>query len=124
MPDCIDRRISLKTRLQGVRRDVLLGAALIAVLLFLFLRDVRSVVVAFASIPLALLSAVIVVNSLGWTINTMTLGGLAVALGVVVDDAIIDVENIVRRLRGSRARGAAASGADAAARRTAPRLRL
>src|ERR1700722_13560166 len=93
----------IENALQGVRRDVLLGAALIAVLLFLFLRDVRSVVVAFASIPLALLSAVIVVNSLGWTINTMTLGGLAVALGVVVDDAIIDVENIVRRLRGVRA---------------------
>ncbi|HWW79456.1 MAG TPA: efflux RND transporter permease subunit, partial [Steroidobacteraceae bacterium] len=90
----------IENALQGVRRDVLVGAALIAVLLFLFLRDVRSVVVAFASIPLALLSAVIVVNSLGWTINTMTLGGLAVALGVVVDDAIIDVENIVRRLRG------------------------
>jgi CzcA family heavy metal efflux pump len=93
----------IENALSGVRRDVLLGAALIAVLLFLFLRDVRSVVVAFASIPLALLSAVIVVNSLGWTINTMTLGGLAVALGVVVDDAIIDVENIVRRLRGARA---------------------
>jgi CzcA family heavy metal efflux pump len=93
----------IENALSGVRRDVLLGAALIAVLLFLFLRDVRSVVVAFASIPLALLSAVIVVSSLGWTINTMTLGGLAVALGVVVDDAIIDVENIVRRLRGVRA---------------------
>ena len=94
----------IENALEGVRRDVLLGAALIAVLLFLFLRDVRSVAVAFASIPLALLSAVIVMNALGWTINTMTLGGLAVALGVVVDDAIIDVENIVRRLR---ARGAA-----------------
>src|SRR3984957_4490112 len=93
----------IENALSGVRRDVLLGAALIAVLLFLFLRDVRSVGVAFASIPLALLAAVIVVSSLGWTINTMTLGGLAVALGVVVDDAIIDVENIVRRLRGVRA---------------------
>ena len=96
----------IENALEGVRRDVLLGAVLIAVLLFLFLRDVRSVAVAFASIPLALLSAVILVNALGWTINTMTLGGLAVALGVVVDDAIIDVENIVRRLR---ARG---SGSD------------
>jgi len=89
----------IENALGGVRRDVLFGAALIALLLFLFLRDVRSVAVAFASIPLALLSAVIAVNALGWTINTMTLGGLAVALGVVVDDAIIDVENIVRRLR-------------------------
>jgi len=92
----------IENALSGVRRDVVLGAVLIALLLFLFLRDPRSVVVAFASIPLALLSAVIVVNALGWTINTMTLGGLAVALGVVVDDAIIDVENIVRRLRAAR----------------------
>ena len=91
----------IENALRGVRLDVLVGAALIAVLLFLFLRDVRSVLVAFASIPLALFSAVIVINALGWTINTMTLGGLAVALGVVVDDAIIDVENIVRRLRGA-----------------------
>jgi Cu/Ag efflux pump CusA len=97
----------IENALSGVRRDVVLGAVLIAVLLFIFLRDLRSVVVAFASIPLALLSAVIVVNALGWTINTMTLGGLAVALGVVVDDAIIDVENIVRRLR---AAGAVAGG--------------
>ncbi len=95
----------IENALSGVRRDVVLGAVLIAVLLFVFLRDPRSVVVAFASIPLALLSAVIVVNALGWTINTMTLGGLAVALGVVVDDAIIDVENIIRRLRKHRTNG-------------------
>jgi CzcA family heavy metal efflux pump len=99
----------IENALSGVRRDVLLGAVLIALLLFVFLRDLRSVVVAFASIPLALLAAVIVVNALGWTINTMTLGGLAVALGVVVDDAIIDVENIVRRLRAARS-GAGSDG--------------
>jgi CzcA family heavy metal efflux pump len=89
----------VENALRGVRNDVFIGAALIAVVLFLFLRDVRSVLVSFASIPLALLSTVIVIDALGWTINTMTLGGLAVALGVVVDDAIIDVENIMRRLR-------------------------
>lgn len=100
----------IENALSGVRRDVAVGAVLIALLLFLFLRHLRSVAVAFASIPLALLSAVIVVNALGWTINTMTLGGLAVALGVVVDDAIIDVENIVRRLRGAYGMGAARSG--------------
>src|SRR5207302_168714 len=61
--------------------------------------------VTFVSIPLAVLAAVIVVDAVGWTINTMTLGGLAVALGVVVDDAIIGVENIVRRLRGTHAHG-------------------
>jgi CzcA family heavy metal efflux pump len=99
----------IENALNGVRKDVLIGAVLITLVLFVFLRDLRSVVVAFVSIPLALLSAVIVVNALGWTINTMTLGGLAVALGVVVDDAIIGVENIVRRLRGARGQGAEAA---------------
>ena len=97
----------IENALRGVRFDVIVGAALIAIILFLFLRDVRSVVVTFASIPLALLTTVIAVDSFGWTINTMTLGGLAVALGVVVDDAIIGVENIVRRLRDRSNSGAA-----------------
>ena len=92
----------IENALRGVRLDVLIGALLITLVLFMFLRDFRSVAVTFASIPLALLSTVIAVDALGWTINTMTLGGLAVALGVVVDDAIIGVENIVRRLRGQR----------------------
>src|SRR4029077_8472290 len=83
----------IENALAGIRLDVLLGAVLITLVLFLFLRDLRSVVVAFVSIPLALLAAVIAVDAFGWTINTMTLGGLAVALGVVVDDAIIGVEN-------------------------------
>ena len=95
----------IENALAGIRLDVLLGAVLITLVLFLFLRDLRSVAVTFVSIPLALLAAVIVVDALGWTINTMTLGGLAVALGVVVDDAIIGVENIVRRLRGTHAHG-------------------
>src|SRR6202140_4232194 len=95
----------IENALAGIRLDVVLGAVLITLVLFLFLRDLRSVVVAFVSIPLALLAAVIAVDAFGWTINTMTLGGLAVALGVVVDDAIIGVENIVRRLRGTHAHG-------------------
>jgi CzcA family heavy metal efflux pump len=95
----------IENALAGIRLDVLMGALLITVVLFLFLRDLRSVVVAFVSIPLALLAAVIVVDAVGWTINTMTLGGLAVALGVVVDDAIIGVENTVRRLRAAHAQG-------------------
>ncbi len=80
----------------------MIGAVLIAVVLFLFMRDLRTVLVSFVCIPLSLLTAVIVLDAMGWTINTMTLGGLAVALGVVVDDAVIDVENIVRRLRCTR----------------------
>jgi CzcA family heavy metal efflux pump len=89
----------ITTALGGIGQDLLIGAVLIAGVLFLFMRDPRTVLVSFVSIPLSLLTAVIVLNALGWTINTMTLGGLAVALGVVVDDAVIDVENIVRRLR-------------------------
>jgi CzcA family heavy metal efflux pump len=89
----------IENALHGVLLDVLIGTVLITLVLFLFLRDLRSVLVSFASIPIALLTTVIVINGLGWTINTMTLGGLAVALGVVVDDAIIDVENIMRRMR-------------------------
>ncbi len=96
----------IEAALGGISEDLLIGAALIAVVLFLFMRDLRTVLVSFVSIPLSLLAAIIVLDRLGWTVNTMTLGGLAVALGVVVDDAVIDVENIVRRLR-------AAKGTDA-----------
>ena len=89
----------ITTALSGIADDLAIGAVLIAIVLFAFMRDVRTVLVSFVSIPLSLLAAIVVMNALGWTINTMTLGGLAVALGVVVDDAVIDVENIVRRLR-------------------------
>ncbi len=89
----------IATALGGIGEDLLIGALLIALVLFVFMRNLRTVAVSFVSIPLSLLAAVIVLDRLGWTINTMTLGGLAVALGVVVDDAVIDVENIVRRLR-------------------------
>ncbi|WP_067733065.1 efflux RND transporter permease subunit [Novosphingobium naphthalenivorans] len=89
----------IQTALAGIQLDLLIGAALIAFILMLFLRDLRVAVIAFLSIPLSLLAALIVLDTMGETINTMTLGGLAVALGVVIDDAIVDLENIVRRLR-------------------------
>lgn len=85
--------------LKGITDDLVIGAVLIAVVLFLFMRNFGAVLISFVSIPLSLLAALIVFDRFGVTINTMTLGGLAVALGVVVDDAIIDVENIIRRLR-------------------------
>ena len=72
---------------------------LVAVVLFFFLLDWRTAFISFISIPLSLLAAVIVLNWFGVSINTITLGGFAIAIGVVVDDAIIDVENILRRLR-------------------------
>lgn len=89
----------IETALSGIERDLLIGAVLIAVILLLFMRDIRVAAITFLSIPLSLLAALIVMDAFGQTINTMTLGGLAVALGVVIDDAIVDIENIVRRLR-------------------------
>ena len=77
-----------------------------AIVLFLFLLDLRTAFISFISIPISLLAAVIVLDRFGITLNTITLGGFAIAIGVVVDDAIIDVENILRRLRENRARPA------------------
>lgn len=96
----------IETALSGIERDLVIGAVLIGIILLLFMRDLRVAAITFLSIPLSLLAALIVLDAFGETINTMTLGGLAVALGVVIDDAIVDIENIVRRLRG------AESGAD------------
>ncbi len=79
-----------------------IGGVLVAGVLLLFLADLRSAAISLAAIPLSLLSAVLVLRGFGATLNTMTLGGLAIAIGGVVDDAIIDVENILRRLRESR----------------------
>ena len=89
----------IETALGGIERDLVIGAVLIGVILLLFMRDIRVAAITFLSIPLSLLAALIVLDAFGQTINTMTLGGLAVALGVVIDDAIVDIENIVRRLR-------------------------
>ncbi len=75
------------------------GLILVAIIVFIFLVSWRATAVALAAIPVSVVSAVIVINSGGGTINTMTLGGLAIALGMLVDDAIIVVENVVRRLR-------------------------
>lgn len=85
--------------LGNLRSSLQLGALLVTVVLVLFLFDLRTAALSLLAIPLSLGTAVVVLESLGGTLNTITLGGLAIALGEVVDDAIIDVENIVRRLR-------------------------
>lgn len=85
--------------LRNVNISLLIGGALVAVVLFLFLLDSRTAFISFISIPISLLVAMIVLDWFGIPINTITLGGFAIAIGVVVDDAIIDVENILRRLR-------------------------
>jgi CzcA family heavy metal efflux pump len=92
----------INTATGNVRDSLLLGGVLVIVVLFLFLFDFRIAAISCTAIPLSLLAATIVLERLGVTLNTMTLGGLAIAIGVVVDDAVIDVENIVRRLRENR----------------------
>jgi len=76
-----------------------LGSGLILIVLYAFLRSVRASLISFLAIPLSLLAAVVLLAEFGQSLNTMTLGGFALALGVLVDDAIIDIENISRRLR-------------------------
>ncbi len=94
----------IETATGNVRSALLLGAALVVVVLTLFLFSLRTAAISCTAIPLSLLAAVTVLERLGISLNTMTLGGLAIAIGEVVDDAVIDVENILRRLRENRGR--------------------
>jgi CzcA family heavy metal efflux pump len=89
----------IERALSDLKHSLLIAGVLIFVVLYLFLRDIRAALIAFTAIPLSLLAAVAVLERIGLTLNTMTLGGFAVALGVLVDDAIIGIENILRRLR-------------------------
>src|SRR4029077_8078799 len=89
----------IERALGDLKGSLVIAAVLILAVLYLFLRDFRAALIAFTAIPLSLLAAVAVLDRMGLTLNTMTLGGFAVALGVLVDDAIIGIENILRRLR-------------------------
>jgi CzcA family heavy metal efflux pump len=89
----------IETAVRNVQRDVLIGSALVVLVLFLFLYNSRTAFICTLAMPVSLLSAVVVLDYLGVALNVMVLGGLAIALGEVVDDAIIDTENIFRRLR-------------------------
>lgn len=91
------------TALHNIGNSLLLGAILVVIILFLFLFDMRTAAISCTAIPLSLLTATVVLAQLGYSLNVMTLGGLAIAIGEVVDDAVIDVENILRRLRENRA---------------------
>lgn len=92
----------IETAIDGVKTDILIGSVLVVAVLFLFLFNVRTAFISATAIPLSLLTAIIVLGYFGIGLNIMVLGGLAIALGEVVDDAIIDTENIFRRLRENR----------------------
>ncbi len=90
------------TAINNIRESLVIGGVLVIVVLWLFLFDVRTAAICSIAIPLSLVTAAVVLLHMGATFNTMTLGGLAIAIGEVVDDAVIGVENIVRRLRENR----------------------
>jgi CzcA family heavy metal efflux pump len=94
----------IEASIQNINTSLLIGGVLVIAVLFVFLTNLRSAFIAFITIPLSLLAAVIVLNAFGASLNTITLGGFAIAIGVVVDDAIIGLENVWRRLRESRER--------------------
>jgi Cu/Ag efflux pump CusA len=89
----------IESAIEKLRNSLLIGAALVIGLLLVTLRDWRGALISFSAIPLTLLTTIWILGISGLSLNTMTLGGLVVALGVVVDDAVIDVENILRRRR-------------------------
>ena len=89
----------IERSLENLGKSLMVGCVLVVVVLVLFLYDWRSALISVTAIPLSLIAAIVVLYWRGQTVNTMVLAGLVIALGEVVDDAIIDVENIMRRLR-------------------------
>jgi len=93
-----DQSVFVRAAVSGVIREAIIAAALTGLMILLFLGSWRSTLIIAVSIPLSILSSVIVLSLLGETINTMTLGGLALAVGILVDDATVTIENIERFL--------------------------
>ncbi len=92
----------IDTSVRNVQNALFEGGVFVILILFLFLGSFRTTIISLLAIPLSLLGAILVLKSLGMTINTMSLGGMAIAIGSLVDDAIIDVENVYKRLRQNR----------------------
>ena len=101
----------IEQSIDNLTESLLIGAVLVVIVLFFFLYEWRVALISATIIPLSLMASLLVLNLRGVTINVMTLAGLAIAIGAVVDDAIVDVENIVRRLRRLRQEGSTQSTA-------------
>ncbi len=101
----------IETSINNLTESLLIGAVLVIIVLLFFLYEWRVALISATIIPLSLMASLLVLNLQGVTINVMTLAGLAIAIGAVVDDAIVDVENIVRRLRRLRQEGSTQSTA-------------
>jgi HME family heavy-metal exporter len=95
----------IETSIRNVERVLLEAALVVAVVLFAFLLNWRTTAISLTAIPVSILTTAVVFHIFGLSINTMTLGGLAIAIGELVDDAVVDVENIFRRLRENREAG-------------------
>jgi CzcA family heavy metal efflux pump len=101
----------IETSIDNLGRALILGFVLVALILLLFLFEWRVALISIVTIPLSLVAAALVLHLTGATVNTMVLAGMVIALGVIVDDAIIDIENIVRRIRQHRREGSSKSTA-------------
>ena len=89
----------IEVSINNVKKALFEGSFFVIIILFLFLMNYRTTLISLLAIPLSLLVTILVLKALGFTINTMSLGGMAIAIGSLVDDAIIDVENVYKRLR-------------------------
>lgn len=89
----------IDSSLDNIKRSLIEGAVFVCVILFIFLMNPRITLISLVTIPLALLMTILALHLLGLTINTMSIGGIAIAIGSLVDDAIVDVENVYKRLR-------------------------
>ena len=93
----------IESSIGNVRKSLVEGSIFVVIVLFLFLANVRTTVISLITLPLSLVMSLLVLHYMGLTINTMSLGGMAIAIGSLVDDAIVDVENVYRRLHENRA---------------------
>jgi CzcA family heavy metal efflux pump len=98
-PEIFRQSDFITTSIRNVENVLLEGGIFVAIILFLFLLNIRTTVISLIAIPLSLLVSLITLRIFGLTVNTMSLGGMAIAIGILVDDAIVEVENVLKRLR-------------------------